>query len=149
MKEMEVNMKKRLSALLAGILSIAMLSSVSAFAAEQNVVEPREVYNHYATTTEESLQSALKSAEQYAYLDPDTSPELKEEILNARNTIIFSQDWVADGLTGYIENVETGEIIKELPAFSSLFPDWDIPVLDPATESKTDIFKTGNLGLHT
>lgn len=40
-------MKKRLSALLAGVLSIAMLSSVCAFAAEPADVEPRTVYNHY------------------------------------------------------------------------------------------------------
>jgi len=46
-EEMEVNMKKRLYTLLAGVLSIAILSSVSAFAAEQNAVEPREAYNHY------------------------------------------------------------------------------------------------------
>ena len=94
----------------------------------------------YAGSVEEELQSALDSAEQYAYLDPDSaSPELRKKIIDARNTIIFSQDWVADGFTGYIQDVETGEILKELPSFSSVFPDWDIPILDPVTESEHTI----------
>ena len=41
---MEVNMKKRLSALLAGVLSIAMLGSVCAFAAETDEIAPRVIY---------------------------------------------------------------------------------------------------------
>lgn len=100
------------------------------------------IVQSYAVSVEEELQSALDSAEQYAYLDLNSaSTDLQEKILEARKTIIFSQDWVADGFTGYIQDVETGEILKELPSFSSVFPDWDIPILDPVTESET----VGNL----
>lgn len=97
------------------------------------------IVQSYAASAEEDHQAALARAEQYAYLDLDSaSPELQEKILDARNTIIYSQDWVADGFTGYIGDVRTGEILKELPTFSSLFPDWDLPILDTATESENE-----------
>lgn len=67
---------------------------------------------------------------QYAYMDENVaSPEMKEKILEAREVIIFSENWVADGYTGYIGNALTGEM-RELPSFSELFPDWEIPVND-------------------
>lgn len=88
-------------------------------------------------TTEQ--KAILKDAEQYAYLDPDTaSPELQEKILDARNAIIFSQGWVADGHTGYIQDVRTGEILRELPTFSELFPDWDMPTADTVPKSDSE-----------
>lgn len=88
-------------------------------------------------TTEQ--KDILKDAEQYAYLDPDTaSPELQEKILDARNAIIFSQGWVADGHTGYIQDVRTGEILRELPTFSELFPDWDMPTADTVPKSDSE-----------
>ena len=81
-------------------------------------------------------KAILQEAEQYAYLDPDTaSPELREKILDARSTIIFSQSWVADGYTGCIQDVRTGEILEVLPTFSELFPDWDMPIADIVPDS--------------
>lgn len=44
-------MKKRLSALLAGVLSIAMLGSVCAFAAETDEIAPRVIYQEETSKT--------------------------------------------------------------------------------------------------
>lgn len=66
-----------------------------------------------------------------AHLDIDAAtPEKKLEILEARNIIIRSSEWVPDGCEGWVENVETGEIIQRVPTFSELFPEWDIPIFD-------------------
>lgn len=84
-----------------------------------------------ATPGDTSVESsaALEKASQYAYLDLESAtPDMQEKILDARNTIIFSKDWVADGYEGYVEDVTTGEVIETLPTFSSLFPGWDLPV---------------------
>ena len=76
---------------------------------------------------------SIEEAKEYAYLDyASASAEMKEKILEARNVIIFSSDWVADGYSGSIQNVETGEVIRELPVFSELFPGWDMPVAGTA-----------------
>ena len=74
------------------------------------------------------VDMALAEAAQIAYLDlEDASAEMREEILAAREEIIFSTDWVADGYTAYVED-QDGNIIRTLPAFSEVFPDWDLPV---------------------
>jgi len=43
------------------------------------------------------------------------------------------------GIPVIFKYVETGEIIKELPQFSEVFPEWDIPVekIAPVDESRT------------
>lgn len=67
-----------------------------------------------------------------AYLDIDAAtPEEKLEILEARNIIIKSSEWVPDGCDGWVENVETGEIIQRVPTFHELFPhEWDVPIFN-------------------
>lgn len=76
----------------------------------------------------ETQQEALEEAEKIAYLDLESaSPEMKEKILSARNQIIFSQTWVADGFCAYVTDSED-TVIAVVPCFSELFPDWDIPV---------------------
>ncbi len=82
-----------------------------------------------------NASASNENAAQYAYLDYEaTSTVMKEKIMEARLEIIYSTDWVADGYTGYIQNVETGEVIRELPSFSEVFPsDWEIPVQDVTT----------------
>ena len=71
---------------------------------------------------------SLEEAEALAYLDLDSaSDEMKERILEARRTVIFSTSWVADGFSGCVQNVKTGEIIRTLPTFSEIFPGWDMP----------------------
>ena len=76
----------------------------------------------------EAQQEALEEAEEIAYLDLESaSPEMKEKILSARNRIIFSQCWVADGFTLELCD-EKGNVIGAAPNFSELFPGWDLPV---------------------
>ena len=89
-------------------------------------------------TTEESGEMSVEEAEEYAYLDLDSaSEELKEKILEARRIIIFHSRWVADGYSGKIENLITGEA-EPLPVFSELFPGWDLPVYDPTEVEITE-----------
>lgn len=84
-------------------------------------------------------EMTLEEAEEYAYLDLDSaSEEMKEKILEARKVIIFHSRWVADGYSGCIRDVETGETIETLPTFSELFPGWALPVYDTAAEQVTE-----------
>lgn len=95
-------------------LIMCMVMCVPAFATE-------------VVTGDES--ESLEYHKGFAYLDLDeATPEVKEKILKARKELIYNTDWVADGYTGYIQDVETGEIIKRLPQFSEVFPGWDNPV---------------------
>lgn len=81
------------------------------------------------------LEEEELSAETYAYMDLETaSPEMQERILKAREEIIFSQSWAADGVDLYLVDLQTGER-TQLPAFSELFPEWDVPACDPETEA--------------
>ena len=79
-----------------------------------------------------------EEAEALAYLDLDSAAdEMKGRILEARRILIFSTSWVADGFSGSVQNVKTGEIIRTLPTFSELFPGWDIPVLPDTKDQIT------------
>jgi hypothetical protein len=75
-----------------------------------------------------SHDAAIAEAEKYAYLDIESaSDELREKILSSRNVIIFSKNWVADGVgTGGIGNIYSDEV-EVAPYFSELFPGWDMP----------------------
>jgi hypothetical protein len=74
--------------------------------------------------------SAMSSKE-LAYCDIDAVPEKwKEAVLVARDEIIYSESWMVDGYSGYIEDVRTGEVIRTLPSFSELFPNWNLPAHD-------------------
>ncbi|MGO4789056.1 hypothetical protein AB4124_16675 [Paenibacillus sp. 2KB_20] len=73
--------------------------------------------DHYASMSQKEL----------AYQDLDLSPEeWKDEILDARNSIIYSTSWTVDGQVAY--ELPDGTI-EELPEFSDLFPDWEVPKL--------------------
>ncbi|MGG4107688.1 hypothetical protein AAXB25_27745 [Paenibacillus lautus] len=73
--------------------------------------------DHYASMSQKEL----------AYQDLDLSPEeWKDEILDARNSIIYSTSWTVDGQVAY--ELPDGTI-EELPEFSDLFPNWDVPKL--------------------
>lgn len=64
----------------------------------------------------------------YTVIDEQTTNVQKERILAAREEIIYSQSWVADGLSGRILDCN-GNVKRSLPQFSELFPeDWDLPV---------------------
>ena len=66
-----------------------------------------------------------------AYMNLDqTSEAMQEKILQAREEIIFSKSWVADGLQGFVYDKD-GNVIEEVPQFSEIFPaDWDMPTFD-------------------
>ena len=92
-----------------------------------------------ASAQDTATQEALTKAEQYAYLDLDSaSPSMQQKILDARNTIIFSKDWVADGYEADVEDVTTGEDLETLPSFSELFPGWDLPVDESIASTSND-----------
>lgn len=55
---------------------------------------------------------------------------MKQKILDARKIIVTTKDWVADGYTAYIED-ENGNLLKKIPAFSEVFPGWELPT-DPS-----------------
>ena len=76
------------------------------------------------------LNDNLTPVTKTAYMDIEkATPELKQKILQAREEIILSNSWVADDTNGRILD-KNGNIIKELPHFSDLFPeDWEPPVL--------------------
>lgn len=79
-----------------------------------------------------------EEAEALAYLDLDSvADEMKSRVLEARRILIFSTSWVADGFSGSVQNVKTGEIIRTLPTFSELFPGWDLPVLPDTKDQIT------------
>ncbi len=108
---------------------MVMLLCISVSAASQ-VLLPTSDKTTVDIEDELDWQARLKEAQDYAYLDLETAlPEMKEKILSARNTIIFSTDWVADGFTMTVEDPD-GNTIRTMPNFSELFPGWDLPVYD-------------------
>lgn len=79
----------------------------------------------------------MAGLESLAFREPDPAqPELADEILSARERIIYSRSWAADGYTVYIEDLESGRI-ERLPSFSELFPGWDMPAADAPEDSIT------------
>ena len=84
----------------------------------------------YADPKECNVRDPEMSIEELAYLDLDEAPaEMKDDIIDARNTIIFSEDWVADGYFAEVYDTD-GTLIRSIPQFSELFPNWDIPVAE-------------------
>ena len=82
------------------------------------------------------VDMTLEEAQSFAYMDLDTAPaELRETILKAREVIIYSQSWVADGLEAYITSPDGTK--KSVPAFSELFPGWELPTIDPSLNTMT------------
>ena len=76
----------------------------------------------------EERYKSVVDASKYAYIDLDSvdSAYMKDKIIESRNTIIFSQGWVADGLGGRI--IDKYGNYEEVPEFHKLFPDdWEVP----------------------
>lgn len=68
---------------------------------------------------------------QYAYMELEGQPEaVQEKILEARKEIIYQHSWVADGLSGWVVDGQTGAVKEILPQFSELFPGWEVPQED-------------------
>lgn len=64
----------------------------------------------------------------FAYMDLETADAQTQSLIqSAREELIFSKSWVADGVSGRILDSD-GNIIEELPSFSDIFPaNWNIP----------------------
>lgn len=113
-------MKKIITSLLTAALCFSMLVPAMAVDSEDN---------------------SVSTSEYYAYMDLETANlALKETILEARNQIIFSESWVADGINGYRTDPD-GNIVCIQPQFSELFPsNWDMPSFSTTTvESETSM----------
>lgn len=82
------------------------------------------------------VDMTLEEARSFAYMDLDTAPaELQETIQKAREVIIYSQSWVADGFEAYISSPDGTK--RSVPAFSELFPGWELPTIDPSLNTMT------------
>ena len=78
----------------------------------------------------------LEEAHSFAYMDLDAAPaELQETIRKAREVIIYSQSWVADGFECYVTSPDGTR--ETIPSFSELFPGWELPAIDPNELSVT------------
>ena len=84
----------------------------------------------------DDIEMTLEEAKAFAYMDLDTAPaELQETIQKAREVIIYSQSWVADGFECYVTSPDGTR--KTIPSFSELFPGWELPAIDPNELSVT------------
>lgn len=94
-------------------------ATICAFALMLTLVAPG-----YAAYVESDY--AEMSVEELAYCNLETAPAaLHDEIVSAREDIIFSQSWTVDGQCVLIAPDGT---VEELPEFYDLFPaNWDIP----------------------
>ena len=106
-------MKKAISIILS--VSILMAMYMPTYAAPSNFNASKFV------PTQEQINTL-------AYMDLEcANAEMKEEIIKARMELIYSQDWVVDGINGYVLD-EKGSVVEEVPHFSELFPsDWSVP----------------------
>lgn len=75
------------------------------------------------------LDQEIQAENNIAYFDlEEASPDMQREILKAREQIIYNTSWVADGYSGAVIDMDTGEVKEEIPHFSDVFPDWDAPI---------------------
>lgn len=73
----------------------------------------------------------------YTKIDDTTSEAMEKQILAARNRIIFSTSWVADGMNCHVSD-KNGNIKRIIPNFSDVFPDdWELPDLDDQEEASS------------
>lgn len=72
-------------------------------------------------------ENRIGQAIAYERIDESTVESRKTAILAAREAIIYSETWVADGVYGEILDRD-GNVKEVVPQFSDIFPeDWDIP----------------------
>lgn len=107
-----MKMKKMLAGVLAVVSLFCMSTTAMAASPTQNIESQRE--------------AKIEAAKEIAYMDVESaSVEMQERILQARETIIESKSWVADGYEATLTRKD-GTVTK-IPHFSELFPGWDIP----------------------
>lgn len=119
-------MKKVLCVISSTILCIVAIA-LTASAATQPV--KAEELAPERNTAQEKYEQNLQAARDIAYMDlSNLSEETRKEVIEARNTIIFSESWSADDVDITIERADgTTEIV---PKFSELFPGWDMPTFE-------------------
>ena len=111
-------MKKNIFFVTLFISCIVCVFSVSACKITAEITEGSDVSGF--SEVEESIESI-------AYMDLETADEeMRKKILEARNKIIFSKSWVADGIEGGGADPDNNTVT--VPQFYDIFPlDWDIP----------------------
>lgn len=68
----------------------------------------------------------LMSTEELAFCDLEDVPvRWQDEVLAARNEIIYSTSWTVDK-AGYI--LHDNGTVEQLPEFADLFPNWELPL---------------------
>lgn len=121
---------KRMASCGLAILSLfCMATNALAVSSNQEVANNEQVRERAAVEAQAKAQWAAEvaSAKAVAYMDLDSaSAEMQAQILEARETVINSKSWIADGYEGYIINPDGTK--TPLPKFSELFPGWDLPV---------------------
>lgn len=114
------------------VIAILFSSMSFAYAAstdEDSLSETVTVQEKAWAAAEAAYNAKVEAAKEYAYRDiSEATPAEKAKIMDARNTIIYSQGWVADGYE--LALVKADGTVENMPKFSELFPDWDIPVLN-------------------
>lgn len=105
--------------MMAGVLAVVSLFCMSITA----VAAPTQEFN----SIERQNEARIAAAKEIAYMDVSSaSAEMQERILEARETIIESKSWVADGWTTTITHADG--TVENVPTFSECFPGWDMPV---------------------
>ena len=93
---------------------------------DESIIE-QDLLESWASFSAAQEQS-LEVAKDLAYMDINlASADLREAILEARNQVIFSVPWAADGVSAYI--VYEDGTKEALPQFSDVFPNWEIPLV--------------------
>lgn len=76
------------------------------------------------------------TTKELAYMDlaDEQNENLKAAILEARNTIIYSESWCADDMDAFVYDTATG-VREDIPKFHDIFPeDWDLPIREVDTK---------------
>lgn len=110
----------KLKKMLAGVLAIVSLFCMSATAMAAAPTQELD-------SVEVPSEAMVEAAKEIAYMDVNSaSAEMQERILEAREVIIESESWVAEGWNATITHADG--TVEEVPTFSELFPGWDMPV---------------------
>lgn len=113
----------KIKRMLAGVLAVVSLfcMSITAMAAPTQELNSIEFQN----------EARIAAAKEIAYMDVNSaSAEMQECILEAREVIIESKSWVANGWTTTITHADG--TVENVPTFSECFPGWDIPACESA-----------------
>lgn len=124
----------KLKKMLAGVLAIVSLFCMSATAMAAAPTQELD-------SVEVPSEARIEAAKEIAYMDVNSaSAEMQERILEAREVIIESESWVADGWNTTITHADG--TVEEVPTFSELFPGWDIPVCESANATRSILAET-------